>query len=146
MSALPDIAVVANPHFDRLGGAPAVRRLVDAFYAAMDTREDARTIRAMHAPDLTATKAVLVAYLSEWLGGPRHYSAERGAPRLRRVHLPFAIDPAAADAWLACMQRALEQCCTDSALRNELIAAFSKVARHLINQDPSTSPHPRSPA
>lgn len=41
MSALLHIAVVANPHFARLGGESAVVRLVDAFYAAMDRRADA---------------------------------------------------------------------------------------------------------
>lgn len=142
MSALPDISVVANPHFVRIGGEPAVSRLVDAFYAAMDIREDARTIRALHEPDLSRTKAVLVTYLSEWLGGPKCYSAERGSPRLRRAHLPFAIDSAAAEAWLACMRQALDQTCGDAALRNELMAAFGKLAHHLINQ---ASTH-RSPA
>ena len=134
MSALPVIAVKANPHFDRLGGEPAVRRLVEAFYAAMDSRPDARTIRAMHGPDLTATKAVLISYLGEWLGGPQRYSAERGAPRLGRVHRPFAIDSAARDAWLACMEQALDQCEVEPELRMALSAAFHKLALHLQNR------------
>lgn len=136
MSALSDTPVVANPHYARLGGEVAVRRLVEAFYGAMDRRSDARAIRAMHAADLSATQAVLVSYLSEWLGGPRRYSVERGAPRLRRVHLPFDIDAAAASAWLACMDEALDQSCADAPLRDELKASFAKVAHHLINHAP----------
>jgi hemoglobin len=142
MNPLPTIAVIANPHYARLGGEAAVVRLVEAFYAAMDARDDARGIRAMHAPDLSATKAVLVTYLCEWLGGPRRYTALRGAPRLRRVHSPFAVDAAAADAWLACMQQALDLTCSDAALRGELMAAFAKIARHLSS--PPTDHHPRS--
>jgi hemoglobin len=128
------VAITTNPHYERLGGAEAVARLVDAFYRAMDTRADARTIRAMHAADLGPTRAVLCAYLGEWLGGPKRYSAERGAPALRRRHLPFDIDASAEAAWMACMQQALAECCTDAALRDELAASFEKIARHLINQ------------
>jgi len=142
MSALPIVAATANPRYQRLGGAAAVARLVEAFYAAMDTRADARAIRAMHPRDLAATKAVLTAYFSEWLGGPKRYSAERGAPRLRRVHLPFAIDRAASQAWLACMDQALADIGAEVELRDELNAAFAKIAAHIENSE-STHPHRR---
>ncbi|HNW64180.1 MAG TPA: group II truncated hemoglobin [Piscinibacter sp.] len=143
MSALPIVAANPNPHFQRLGGEAAVAKLVDAFYRAMDSRADARAIRAMHHADLAQTKAVLRIYLAEWLGGPKRYSAERGQPRLRRVHGPFAIDTNARDAWLACMRQALDEVGTDAALRDELLAAFAKVADHLKNTD-TDSTH-RSP-
>lgn len=146
MSALPVVAVHANPHYERFGGEAAVRRLVDAFYAAMDSRADAHTIRAMHAPDLSATKAALVNYFCEWLGGPRRYSAERGQPRLRRVHMPFDIDESAALAWLACMQQALDETCPDAELRAALMAALSKIAHHVRNTEPATSSPHRSPS
>jgi len=122
-----------NPHFERLGGRPAVARLVDAFYVAMDTREDARTIRAMHASDLADTRRVLVDYLCEWLGGPKDYTAARGAPKLRRRHAHVALDEAARDAWLGCMRDALALACEDAALRDELLASFAKVADFLRN-------------
>lgn len=143
MSALPIVAANPNPHLQRLGGEAAVARLVDAFYRAMDQRDDARAIRAMHGADLAETKAVLRLYLAEWLGGPKRYSAERGQPRLRRVHGPFAIDASARDAWLACMRQALEEIGAEASLRDELLAAFGKVADHLKNTD-TDSTH-RSP-
>lgn len=132
--SLPIVAV-ANPHFERFGGEAAVRRLVDAFYDAMDRRADAHTVRAMHADDLSATRAVLVDYLCEWMGGPRRYAATRGAPMLRRRHRPFDIDAAARDAWMACMRDALAQTCPDAALRRDLEAAFFKIADHIRNTD-----------
>jgi len=143
MSPLQTIAVVTNPHFARLGGEAAVVRRVAAVYAAMDSREDARAIRALHAHDLGATQAVLVTYLCEWLGGPKRYTAERGAPRLRRVHVPFGLDASAADAWLACMRQALTETCPDTALGDDLMAAFTKIARHLAA--PASDHHHRSP-
>jgi hemoglobin len=136
-----------NRHFERLGGEPAVTALVTAFYKAMDTREDARVIRAMHEPDLSHTQAVLVSYLCEWLGGPRDYSAQRGAPMLRRRHQPFDIDAAARDAWMACMQQALAETCDDAGLKAELSAAFYKIADVIRNTEGAGErrPHPARP-
>lgn len=155
-TSTPTVALPINPHYLRLGGPDAVQRLVDAFYRAMDTREDARVIRAMHEADLGPTRALLARYLGEWMGGPKDYSRERGAPKLRHRHLPFAIDDAARDAWMACMRQALTEACPDAGLRAELDAAFSKVANVLRNTespespdphpDPATSPTPRSPS
>jgi hemoglobin len=133
MTALPLLADKPNPHFERFGGAAAVQRLVDAFYDAMDTRPDAAAIRAMHAADLRETKTVLVDYFNEWLGGPKQYSAQRGPPRLRRVHQPFVIDETARAAWMACMQQALDSTCADAELRASLLAALAKVAAHVRN-------------
>lgn len=140
-------APTPNPHYLRLGGHDAVVRLVDAFYRAMDTREDARTIRAMHEPDLAATKRVLVDYLSEWMGGPKRYTPSRGAPMLRRRHHPFDIDEAARDAWMACMRQALAEACEDAALRADLDAAFWKVADFIRNTESGgqSRPHPGRP-
>jgi hemoglobin len=136
-----------NPHYARLGGHDAVVRLVDAFYRTMDTRDDARTIRAMHEPDLSTTKRVLVDYLSEWMGGPKRYTPSRGAPMLRRRHHPFDIDADARDAWMACMRQALAETCADAALRADLDAAFWKVADFIRNTEHGgqTRPHPGRP-
>lgn len=125
----------ANPHYARLGGHEAIVRLVDAFYRAMDTLPQAATIRAMHAPDLRDTKAVLVNYFSEWMGGPKLYSPVRGAPMLRRRHHPFDIDADARDAWMTCMRQALSEVCADAELRAELDAAFYKIADFIRNTE-----------
>jgi hemoglobin len=128
-------AAPANRHFERLGGHDAVVRLVQAFYRAMDTRPDAATIRAMHEPDLSHTQAVLVTYLCEWMGGPKAYTAQRGAPMLRRRHQPFDIDASARDAWMACMRQALAECAVEEDLRAELDAAFFKIADFIRNTE-----------
>lgn len=122
-------------HYARLGGHDAVVSLVRAFYRAMDTRPEAATIRAMHEADLTQTQVILVKYFSEWLGGPRLFSPERGAPALRRRHQPFAIDSAARDAWMLCMRQALAEVCADAGLRAELDAALYKVADFIRNTE-----------
>ncbi len=141
------IFVTTNPHYTRLGGREAVDRLVDAFYRAMDTLLDAAAIRAMHPADLADTRRVLKDYLAEWMGGPKAYSASRGAPMLRRRHHPFPIDSGARDAWMRCMRIALEQTCADASLRAELDAAFLKIADFIRNteSDGTDRPHPGRP-
>ncbi|SEQ75921.1 hemoglobin [Solimonas aquatica] len=133
----------ANPHYQRIGGEAAVRALVEAFYEEMDGREQARGIRNMHPADLSAIKTTLVRYLSEWLGGPALYSTERGHPRLRKRHLPFAIGQAEVDAWMACMRAALTRCVTDPELQQTLALAFQRTADFIRNDFGSTHlPHP----
>ena len=99
--------------FERIGGAVVVDRLVEAFYRRMDVLPEAMTIRAMHAPNLGPVKNVLKRYLSEWTGGPKLYSPEKGHPRLRQRHMGFAIGNAERDAWLLCMRGALEETIAD---------------------------------
>lgn len=139
------VAAPANPHFARLGGAPVIARLVDAFYRQMRTREDARRILAMHPADLSHTRQILVAYLTEWTGGPRLYTPWRGAPRLGRVHAPFTIGPADRDAWMRCMDAALDECVADVPLRGELHAAFARLATHLVRHPDPVAPEVPSP-
>ena len=128
-------------HFSRIGGAAAIDRLVEAFYARVDVLPEARAIRAMHADDLSATKGVLKRYLGEWMGGPALYSRERGHPRLRMRHLGFKIGEAERDAWLLCIRGALKDVVADVALREELFQAFFKIADWMRNQPGNPHDH-----
>lgn len=120
--------------FERIGGAATVDRLVDAFYARMDSLPEAKTIRALHAPDLGPVKEVLKRYLGEWLGGPKLYSAERGHPRLRQRHLGFPIGNAERDAWLLCMRGALDETISDAEARQEIYELLAKLAAWMRNR------------
>lgn len=126
--------IVANPHYEAIGGEAAVRRLVERFYELMDTRAEALVIRAMHPADLTHAKERLFMFLSGWLGGPQLYAERYGQPRLRRDHMKFPIDEAARDAWMNCMTQALDEQVADATLRAQLVAAFFKTADFLRNR------------
>lgn len=125
--------------FERIGGAATVDRLVETFYARMDSLPEAKTIRALHTPDLGPVKEVLKRYLGEWLGGPKLYSAERGHPRLRQRHLGFPIGNAERDAWLLCMGGALDQTVGDAEARQEIYGLLAKLADWMRNQE--DNPH-----
>ena len=124
--------------YDRVGGADGVRRLVDRFYDLMDTRPEAQGIRAMHATDLASARNKLWMFLSGYLGGPQLYIERYGHPRMRRRHMPFPIDESARDAWLLCMNQALDEQVTDTLLRTQLAHSFAQVADHMRNQPETT--------
>ncbi len=140
----PSVASVTgpgNPHFSQIGGTGPLKQLVDRFYFHMDTRPDAAGIRAMHPADLGPVKRVLLNFLIEWTGGPQAYSQERGHPRLRRKHLGFVIGSAERDAWMACMQAALDEVVPDAALKAQLTQAFLKTADFIRNDAGTTHQH-----
>ncbi|MDA9528265.1 group II truncated hemoglobin [Bradyrhizobium sp. CCBAU 25338] len=126
---------VAISMFERIGGSATIDRLVDRFYDRMDTLPEAQAIRAMHADDLGVIRDVLKRYLTEWTGGPRLYSIEKGHPRLRQRHIGFAIGDAERDAWMLCMRDALEETVTDSAARQDFDTALSGLADWMRNRN-----------
>lgn len=132
-SPVADPAKRHNPHFERIGGAPAIQQLVDAFYRNMEQMPDAKAIRAIHPSDLSRSKETLFKYLVGWMGGPPLYTAERGPPRLGQKHASIAIGDAERDAWMQCMRHALDCVVADEALRRELAQAFHKTATFLRN-------------
>jgi hemoglobin len=126
--------------YARLGGAAAVRALVDRFYALMDERPAAAGIRRLHPADLRPSADNLYKFLSGWFGGPPLYVREKGHPRMRMRHAPFAIGPAERDQWLACMRQALHEQVADPPLRAAIERAFVGMAEHMVNRvDPARS-------
>jgi hemoglobin len=121
-------------HYARLGGAEAVRALVDRFYDRMDSDPAAADIRRLHARDLRASREKLFLFLSGWLGGPGLYVERYGHPRLRARHLPFPIGTAERDQWLACMRHALDSPDIPRDLAASLEAAFARTADHMRNR------------
>ena len=131
--------VVTVSMFERVGGVVAIDKLVERFYCRMDALPEAADIRAMHPDDLASTKQVLKRYLSEWTGGPKLYSPEKGHPRLRQRHMGFPIGSSERDAWLLCMRGALEETVADDAARQEIDLALSRLADWMRNQ--AGNPH-----
>lgn len=96
----------ASP-YELAGGEEGLRRLVDRFYAIMDSAPEAAGIRAMHAQDLGPVSRGLFEYLSGWLGGPPLYAECTGSVCLNAPHRSFAIGEAERDQWLFCMRQAM---------------------------------------
>jgi hemoglobin len=121
-------------HFERLGGAEGIRRLVDRFYDIMDSAPEAATIRALHAASLKASREKLYLYLTGWTGGPPIYVEKHGEPRLRMRHLPFPIGSRERDDWLWCMERSLDEHDMPADLREHLRDRLRSLADHMRNR------------
>jgi hemoglobin len=94
--------------FQAAGGVEGIRVLVDAFYDAMETLPQAKTVREMHPDDLTESRDKLARFLCGWLGGPKLYREKYGSIAIPRAHNHLDIGPAERDAWLLCMEEALK--------------------------------------
>ena len=96
----------ADSFFEAVGGEATFRRLVEAFYAGVATDP---VLRALYPDDdLGPAADRLRMFLIQYWGGPTTYSEQRGHPRLRMRHAPFAIGVAQRDAWLRHMRAALD--------------------------------------
>jgi hemoglobin len=106
-SPSPDPAPSSSESFyAAVGGEDTFRRLVERFYAGVATDP---VLRALYPEDdLEPAAERLRMFLIQYWGGPTTYSAQRGHPRLRMRHAPFAIGVAQRDAWLRHMRDALD--------------------------------------
>jgi hemoglobin len=113
-------------------GDEGFTRLVRAFYAQVP----ADPILGPMYPkeDLAGAEQRLRDFLVGRFGGPPRYLEQRGHPRLRMRHAPFAIDEAARNRWVALMDRAL----ADAQLPGDSTAVlrqfFHSTATFMINR------------
>ena len=121
-------------HYERIGGAEKVRALVKRFYQIMDELPESYGIRKLHPANLHGSEEKLFEFLSGWMGGPQLYVEKYGHPMLRMRHMPFPISDPERDQWILCMKQALHDVVEDEKLREELTAAFTKVADHMRNR------------
>jgi hemoglobin len=123
--------------YDVLGHEGAVE-LAKRFYDHMDEHEPA--LVAVHRRDPSGERVAPIvrerftSFLVEWLGGPSSYSEAHGHPRLRMRHGHVPVDVALRDAWLRCMNAALEHPSVDDDVRGYLRRRFAEVADFLRNR------------
>jgi hemoglobin len=131
VSELPDGSGRADSFYAAVGGEETFRRLVDTFYAGV---ADDPVLRPLYPEqDLGPAADRLRMFLIQYWGGPSTYSQQRGHPRLRMRHVPFAIDSAARDAWLRHMRAALDSLELPPAYDHQLWDYLSRAADSLRN-------------
>jgi hemoglobin len=85
--------------------------------------------------DLIGARRRLTLFLAQYWGGPTTYSDERGPPRLRARHFPFAIGPEERDRWLVHMREAIASLDPPPEIATRLDAYFEMAAEAMRNQD-----------
>lgn len=117
--------------YQAAGGYQGVRRLVDEFYREMETLAVARDIRAMHPDDLAPARDKLTRFLCGWLGGPPLYRERYGPIQLPVAHAHLVVGAAERDAWLACMQNAVDRQPFSQAFREYLMTQLAVPAERV---------------
>lgn len=118
--------------YELAGGEPTFRLLVQRFYAGV--AEDP-VLRAVYPDeDLSAAAERLTLFLIQYWGGPSTYSDQRGHPRLRMRHQPFAIGQAERDAWIRHMIEAVDSLDLAPQVRKALVDYFETASTAMINR------------
>ncbi|GAA4970426.1 globin [Yinghuangia aomiensis] len=118
--------------FDAVGGEETFAKLVHRFYEGV--RADP-LLRPMYPEeDLGPAEERLRLFLMQYWGGPRTYSDERGHPRLRMRHAPFAVTPEARDAWLRHMRDAVDELALPEPYHTQLWSYLVYAAESMVNR------------
>src|SRR5262245_19566929 len=113
-------------------GEEGFARLIAAFYRQVP---DDDILGAMYPPqDLAGAEQRLRDFLIGRFGGPQRYIERRGHPRLRMRHMPFAVNAAARERWLALMHNALDEVTLPEEVDAFLREFFAGVSAMLVNR------------
>jgi hemoglobin len=113
-------------------GGQGFERLIDAFYRQIPADD---ILGPMYPPnDLDGSKRRLRDFLIYRFGGPSTYIEQRGHPRLRARHAPFAIGQAARDRWLRLMKQALAEAELPHDAGGVLESFFESTTTFLMNR------------
>jgi len=113
-------------------GEEGFRRLIAAFYRQVPGDE---ILGPMYPPgDLAGAEERLRDFLIGRFGGPQRYVEQRGHPRLRMRHMPFAVNPAARQRWLELMANALDEARLPQDVDAYLREFFDGVSAMLVNR------------
>ncbi|MBP7972840.1 MAG: globin [Candidatus Nanopelagicales bacterium] len=117
--------------YEQFGGHDFFAALVADFYSTVAIDPVLRPLYPEE--DLGPAELRLRMFFEQYWGGPSTYSEQRGHPRLRLRHGPFAIDEAARDHWLAHMRTALDKRELDARLDDEMWRYLVMAAHAMVN-------------
>ena len=113
-------------------GEEGFTRLIAAFYRQVPGDE---ILGRMYPPhDLAGAEQRLRDFLVGRFGGPQRYIEQRGHPRLRMRHMPFAVNLAARERWLQLMTNALDEVKLPPEVDAFLRDFFDGVSAMLVNR------------
>jgi hemoglobin len=119
--------------YERAGGMPFFEALTTGFYERVAA--DPALLAVYPDPEnLEPARRHLALFLAQYWGGPTDYDRERGHPRLRMRHAPFAIGMAERDLWYVHMRKALLELEPPQDVRKELLSYFRVAAEAMRNR------------
>ena len=120
-----------NDVFERIG-EQGIARVVAAFYRQVPHDD---VLGPMYPPeDLAGAEERLRDFLIYRFGGPQRYIEQRGHPRLRARHAPFAIDRRARDRWMQLMSGAMAEAQVPADVEVVMRTFLDGIATFLMNR------------
>lgn len=116
--------------YEQIGGAPAVRRIVEAFYPRVQADPE---LKELFPAEIQPVLEKQYLFLTQFFGGPSLYNEKHGHPMLRVRHMPFPIDANRARAWLRCMAAALIEAEIPEPVREQVMERLAFTAAHMVN-------------
>lgn len=113
-------------------GEDGFARLIAAFYRRVPGDDILGPMYPGH--DLAGAEERLRDFLVGRFGGPPRYIEQRGHPRLRQRHAPFAIDERARDRWILLMMAAMEEAAFPAEVHQMLEVFFRQTADFMRNR------------
>ncbi|MFC4077705.1 globin domain-containing protein [Salinithrix halophila] len=117
--------------YERIGGDPTIRRIVESFYPRVQKDP---LLSPLFPEDIRPTMEKQRRFLTQFFGGPALYTELYGHPRMRARHLPFPITPERAEAWLHNMAAALDDAGITGPIREEMWSRLCFTAAHMVNR------------
>jgi hemoglobin len=125
-------AVLEEQQVYEVIGEEGFQRLVSAFYRQVPNDD---VLGPMYpAEDLHNAEKRLRDFLIFRFGGPARYLEDRGHPRLRMRHAPFAVTGKAREHWMAMMGNALETADLPPEVVSVLKSYFESTATAMVNR------------
>jgi hemoglobin len=129
----------AQTFYEAVGGHDTFVALVRRFYEGVASDPPLRALYPND--DLGPAEERLRMFLEQYWGGPTTYSEQRGHPRLRMRHAPFAVTPEMRDRWLTHMRAAVDSLDLAPDLAAELWTYLERAAHFMVNTfDESAAP------
>ncbi len=119
--------------YEEVGGAETFAALVHAFYEGVKSDPELRALYPDE--DLAPAERRLRMFLEQYFGGPTTYGEERGHPRLRMRHAPFAVTVDMRDRWLRHMADAMDRVEIPEDRAEQMRDYFFRAAHMLVNTD-----------
>lgn len=117
-------------------GEANIFKMLEDFYTELGQSQ----IKGLFPQDLLAASQKSAAFFVGLLGGPPLYHQRYGNPMMRARHMPFIIDEAGRDEWLACFNRVLDHAVERYNFPGQHLAGFrqflSEFSMWMVNTGP----------
>jgi len=116
--------------YELIGGTAGLRRLVEAFYPKVQAHP---LLGPLFPSDIRPVMEKQILFLTQFFGGPPLYSDQYGHPMMRARHIAFPVTMERADAWLGCMQAAIQEVGMPYELGAFILERLKGPAYHFVN-------------